>query len=120
MKSEVRSQKLKIKSILFWTPRILTILFICFLGLFSLDVFAESSPWWQILGGFFIHNLPAIVLAIVLWISWKRDLVGAILFALAGVALLLFTNFSAPLIITAPAFIISILFLSNHLIGRKV
>jgi len=31
-----------------------------------------------------MHNIPIFVLAILLWISWKRELIGAITFILAG------------------------------------
>ena len=36
--------------------------------------------------GLFIHNIPAMILLVVLIISWKNELVGAITFVLAGIA----------------------------------
>jgi hypothetical protein len=70
--------------IITWAPRILAIIFILFLALFSLDVFAPGATAWQIAGGLLIHNIPSLVLLIVLIISWKRELIGGIVFTLAG------------------------------------
>ena len=69
---------------IFWTPRILSIVFIAFLSLFSLDVFGEGLGFWQVLGAFLMHNIPVFVLIALLLIAWKHDLVGAIAFILAG------------------------------------
>ncbi|MFA6131184.1 MAG: hypothetical protein WC730_02910 [Patescibacteria group bacterium] len=71
---------------LFWAPRILIILFALFLGLFSLDIFDIASTPSEIAVGLFMHNLPSLVLLIILAISWKHDLVGAIIFLLFGLA----------------------------------
>ena len=72
------------KDWIFWTPRILSILFLCFLALFSLDIFGNGYGFWETIIGLFMHNIPIFVLAILLWISWKRELIGAITFILAG------------------------------------
>ena len=69
---------------IFWTPRILSIMFIVFLSLTSLDVFSSESTPWQIAVGLFMHNIPVLVLLAVLIISWKREIVGGIAFILAG------------------------------------
>jgi hypothetical protein len=124
---ETASQKVngktdrKISKCLFWTPRILAILFILFLMLFSLDVFGNGYNFWQTLLGLFMHNIPALLLLIVLIISWKKyEIVGGIFFILAGllyiVSLLTSSGFewymlSWSLIIAGPAFLIGILFL---------
>lgn len=68
----------------FWTPRILSIIFIAFLALFSLDVFGTGAGFWETLAGFLIHNIPVFVLIAVLVIAWKREIVGAVVFILAG------------------------------------
>ncbi|KKS26234.1 MAG: hypothetical protein UV36_C0010G0003 [Parcubacteria group bacterium GW2011_GWC2_42_6] len=69
---------------IYWTPRILSILFICFLALFSLDVFESASTPAQIVLGLVMHNLPVFALLAVLLIAWKYEIVGAIFFALGG------------------------------------
>ena len=70
---------------IYWTPRILSILFICFLALFSLDVFESASTPAQIVLGLVMHNLPVFALLAVLLIAWKYEIVGGIGFILAGV-----------------------------------
>ena len=44
----------KINKFIFWTPRILAILFILFLALFSLDVFDGNYGFWGTILGLFI------------------------------------------------------------------
>jgi hypothetical protein len=80
---------------------------------------------WQIAIGLFIHNIPALLLLIVLIISWKHEIVGGITFILAGalyVAMMLKNALMNPLqgyilsyslIIAGPACLIGILFIIN-------
>lgn len=75
----------KISKGLYWTPRILSIIFIIFLALMSLDVFEMNLGLWQTIGALFIHNIPAIALLIILLISWKHEIVGGVAFILAGI-----------------------------------
>jgi hypothetical protein len=112
----------KINPFIYWTPRILGILFIAFLMLFSLDVFDSTSTFWEIAVGLFMHNIPALLLLIVLVISWKHEIVGGIVFILAGILYIITTLFggvewyralSWSLIIAGPAFLVGVLFLVN-------
>lgn len=109
----------KVGKFIFWTPRILSIIFILFLALFSLDIFDSCSSILSCLIGLLIHNIPVFVLIIVLVISWKHEIVGAIAFILAGLAyiILIITSqsfqwfmLSWSLIIAGPAFLVGILF----------
>jgi len=112
----------KIKKFIVWLPRILSILLVLFLTIFSADVFEENFGFWQTLIALFIHNIPSIILAVVIWISWKYEIVGGITFIIAGIAHMIFSliradvepwyiSFFASLIIDIPAFLIGILFL---------
>lgn len=112
--------KKKVGRFVYWTPRILSILFIAFLALFSLDVFDGNYGFWGTLLALFMHNIPVFVLIILLVISWKYEIVGGISFILAGLlylALLFLRNhfewymLSWGMIIAGPAFFIGILFL---------
>ena len=76
----------KINKWIYWTPRILSIIFILFLALFSLDIFEGNYGFWGTVLGLFMHNIPALILLAVLIISWKREIVGGIAFILAGIA----------------------------------
>jgi len=78
--------KIKRKDWIYWTPRILSIVFILFLSLFSLDIFDMCNNFLNCALGLLMHNLPSIILLIVLLISWKYEIVGAIAFILAGLA----------------------------------
>lgn len=68
----------------YWTPRILSIIFLLFLALMSLDVISPELTFWQIIGGMIMHNIPVFILAVLLWISWKREIIGAVTFISAG------------------------------------
>ncbi len=68
------------KHFLYWTPRVLTILFIAFLSLFALDVFGEGYTFWETLVALFMHLIPHFLLIILLVIAWKWERVGGLLF----------------------------------------
>ncbi|MFH0978868.1 MAG: hypothetical protein V1837_06225 [Candidatus Woesearchaeota archaeon] len=111
--------KPKVSKYLYWTPRILSIVFILFLAMFSLDVFSPGLSFWQIVLGLFMHNIPTLFLLAILIVSWKYEIVGAIAFMLAGlfyiVMLLMNPQFewymlSWSVTIAGPAFLIGILF----------
>ncbi len=106
-----------------WAPRILAILFILFLAMFSLDVFEPGRGFWETAVALFMHNLPALFLAAVLVAAWRREIIGGIVFILAGLlyaamiaAKALQGNFewymlSWILTIAGPAFLVGILFI---------
>jgi len=114
--------KRKISKAIYWTPRILSIFFILFLMMFSLDIFDLKLNFWGTMLGLFMHNIPALILLGLLIVSWKHELVGAITFAAAGILyialLLMKPNFEWYMImwslqISGPAFLISYLFFLN-------
>lgn len=108
---------------LLWLPRVLSILFIAFLSLFSFDVFEPGLKWSEIAVAFFMHNIPVFVLIVVLIIAWKHEIVGAIAFGLAGLLYVYLTAnrgglpwqlaLSWSMIIAGPAFVIGFLFMNN-------
>ena len=121
-KMQMKDNKPKINKWIYWTPRILSIIMILFLALFSLDIFGNGYSFWETVVGLFMHNMPSIILAVILWVAWKREIVGAIAWAFAGllyIALLfLRQNFewymlSWSVIIAGPAFLIGYLFWLN-------
>lgn len=116
----------KAGKLLYWTPRILSILFICFLSLFSLDVYEPGMSVGDVALGLFMHNIPSLIMIALLIIAWRRDLVGAVSFIGAGLlymGLVFFNvvNSELPwyiaitwsLTIAGPAFLIGILYLIN-------
>ena len=121
----------KVNKFIFWTPRILSILFILFLAMFSLDVFGNGYSFWETVVGLFMHNLPSMILLVILIISWKHEIVGGITFIFAGLLYTLLIAvgslkgpfewymFSYSMIIAGPAFFIGILFLIGWRMKQK-
>jgi di/tricarboxylate transporter len=109
---------------LFWTPRILTIIFILFLGLFALDVFEGDQSLIKKLGGFLIHLIPNFVLILVLIVSWKQEWVGTIAYTIVGIIyIVMFWGrfpFVTYLTISGPLFLIAVLFWLNWINRKKL
>ncbi|MBS3151367.1 hypothetical protein J4443_03245 [Candidatus Woesearchaeota archaeon] len=122
----------KISKFVYWTPRILSIIFIFFLALMSLDVFSAELSFWETVVGLFMHNIPAMILLIVLIISWKHEIVGGIGFVLAGILYIawVLTNIITEgfewyyllwiLQISGIAFFIGIMFLAGWFKKKKI
>jgi len=120
--------KNEISKFVFWTPRILSIIFIAFLALFSLDVFGNGYSFWETVMGLFMHNIPALILLIILIVSWKREIVGAVAFILAGILYIFFAFSHArnsgmalawSVQISGTAFVIGGFFLANWIKKKK-
>jgi hypothetical protein len=73
-----------------WAPRIAAILIILFMGLFSLDVFEMRASPLEVLGAFLIHNIPSIVMLVLLMFAWKRPVVGFVAFLVVAAAFVIF------------------------------
>ena len=77
--------------ILQWTPRILCILAILFISLFSLDSFSSERTFWQNTGAFLMHLIPSFVLLAILIVAWKWENIGGIILIIVGVVLCVYT-----------------------------
>ena len=110
--------------ILYWTPRVLSILFIAFLSLFALDAFGEGLGFWGTVLALTMHLVPSFILLAILILAWRWEWVGAVLYGLAGLMYVIWVaSMSRPvtaairvqwaLVIAGPAFCISALFLAN-------
>ena len=113
---------MKKRGLLFWFPRLLSVLFILFLSMFSLNVFYQSLPLLETFTAFFIHLLPSILLLIILLFACRHEFMGGILFVVLGfVYLTKGWNFpwQAKLAICLPLFLIGILFICNSLKGGE-
>ena len=106
-----------IKLVLFWTPRVLCILFAMFLSLFALDVFSEGYGFWQTILALLKHLVPVYIVVIVLVIAWRWEWVGAILFIALSLFYLVWSwgqfHWSAYLVISGPLVLLGVLFLFN-------
>lgn len=127
-----RHMQTKADTLIFWMPRVLSVLGIAFLSLFSLDVFDGTSNVGQMLVGFLMHNIPTFVLLVVTVLAWKRDIVGAVGFIGAGllyIALLINNALTYgfhgyyigwALTLSGPAFLIGTLYLVGWYKKRQV
>ena len=115
-----------------WLPRILGILAILFISLFAADAFAPGLTIWQQLGAFLIHLIPSFILLAFLFIAWKWELIGGIIFMVIGLAftpVIFMFNYNRNdsiwlslviiLTITMPFAVVGILFLISHRLKKK-
>ena len=63
-------------TILRWGPRVLSIIFILFVSMFSLDVFSQGYGILETLVALFIQLIPSFFLLIFLLIAWRSDWAG--------------------------------------------
>lgn len=102
---------------LFWTPRILCILYALFLSLFAPDVFGQGYGFWGTILALLIHLVPSYIVLITLAIAWRWEWVGSILFLGLGVFYLWMTggrfSWCVYVVISGPLFLLAILFLGN-------
>lgn len=110
---------MKIK-IIHLAPRVLSLIFIGFISLFSLDVFGQYQGL-SLLIALFMHLLPSLGLLIFVAIAWRYGLVGVAGFI--GFAIYYaFTAKEHPtwiLIIAVPALFVGFLYFWDWKISRK-
>jgi hypothetical protein len=119
--------------VIYWLPRVICILAICFVSLFAFDVFSPRLTIWQQLFGLFLHLIPSFILITILAIAWKWEFLGGIIFTLIGMAMSPFiflhnrnvNHFPVKecifdvLMITFPFIVVGILFLFSYFIRKK-
>ncbi len=114
----------KINPFIYWLPRILSAIYILFLSLFSLDGFSPELSLWETLVGLFIHNIPQLILLVILIAAWRYEIVGGIGFIAVGLFYLAMISrhelWSAAAIIAGPALLIGVLFIINWIQKRKL
>ena len=57
---------------IYWAPRILSIIFILFLAMFSLDVITPDASFGEIIVGLFMHNIPVYSYSNLLFLEKKK------------------------------------------------
>mgnify|MGYP001179480031 CR=1 FL=1 len=128
----MKKKNQKVNKWIYWLPRAFSMLFILFLTLFSLDIFGNNYTFWETILGLLMHNIPSIILTILLIIAWKYELVGAIAFTLAGLLYIVqiiinsitvkfeWYYLSWAFTIAGPAFLTGILFYVNWKLKKKL
>jgi hypothetical protein len=108
--------------LLYWAPRILAIFAILFMMMFSIDCMENEAG--EILLCFLMHNIPGLIIILVLIIAWKWELVGGFLFVVAFFAgSIYFKGFGrnwGALIIMIPFLLTGILFMLHYFIYFRV
>ena len=106
-----------VKRELFWAPRILCILFVLFLSLFSFDVFNKSLSFRETILALLVHLSPACIVAIALSIAWRWEWLGALIFSALAVLYLVLAwgrfHWGAYVVISGPLLLAGLLFLLN-------
>lgn len=99
---------------MYWTPRIIVILFALFISLFALDVFDENRSTWETILALLLHLIPTAIIIGSLFIAWKWELFGAFFYPALGVIYIIWAWGKFPVItyltISGPVVIIGILF----------
>ncbi|HEX7319869.1 MAG TPA: hypothetical protein VF399_05890 [bacterium] len=108
------------RHLLYWSPRVLTILFAIFIGLFALDVFSAGKGFWETVLGLLIHLIPTAFIIGVLVFSWRREWIGAVIFVALAVLYIVLARGRFPLstyvIIAGPLILAGGLFMLNWLL----
>jgi hypothetical protein len=106
-----------LRKLLFWSPRILTLLFIVFLLVPLREVATEKGDFWKLALSALIHLIPPAIIGLLLAISWRWALVGAMAFAVLGSTyiILAWGRFSIAMYLTfsGPMFLMSFLYFLN-------
>jgi hypothetical protein len=107
------------KRLLFWTPRVLCLLFAAFISVFALDVFEGGFGGWKTVLALLVHLIPTFLILVVLAVSWRWEWVGALLFSgLAVCYMVLFWgrfHWSVYAVISGPLCLLGVLFFLNWL-----
>lgn len=103
-----------------WAPRVLTLTFAAFLTIFSLDVFHEGHSAGEIVLNLLAHNLPSLLLLVIVAAAWKRPWIGAAACSMLGTFYIVWAWGTFPLsvylTISGPLFLAAILYGLN---GKK-
>ena len=106
-----------------WVPRILMVLFIIFLTLFSFDVFEMEGSIWTKVGAFVMHSIPSIVLAAFVVVTWKVPLIVGIVDLVLAVAytVLVWSQGNPQMApgLALPLAIVGVLFIVAYVLERK-
>ncbi len=111
------------KKTLYWTPRILCLVFAAFISLFAFDVFEGSHGFWQTALAFLMHLIPTALVLVLLAICWRWDWLGGVVFPILGLLYVVMFwgrfHWSAYALIAGPLALLGALFLASWRVRRK-
>ena len=114
------------QKILYWLPRIAGIFctVICFILAFGVFLEEDWTPVEQTIG-FFMQLIPFLIMSIVLYIAWKWEFIGGIIYIILGIVIIAFTILSRPerlynsFFLSGPLFFVGVLFIIHYFIFEK-
>lgn len=110
--------------LLYWLPRILSIVLACFISVFALDVFAEHLSFLQTILALTMHLIPTFIMIAAIVIAWRWEWVGAAVFGALGAIYIAQTlprhHPDWILIIAGPALLVAALFLADWIKRTEV
>ena len=117
----------KTSRLLYWAPRLLSVLFVLHISLFAFEAFMLHLSFWRALLTFAWYLIPAAILAVLVALAWLRPWIGGAGFTAIGFlyAWYLSSRFGRfrwdyMAISGVPAFLIGVLFLANWLWRREL
>ena len=99
------------KKFMYYAPRVLGIVFVIFITMFSLDVFDGTRGLPESVLAFIIHSRFSFILGAILFVSWRNELLGGVLYILLGI---LFIAINLIPVMFVPPFVIGLLFLLHR------
>ena len=113
----IHTVKTATSRLLFWAPRVLTLLFAAFVSIFAFDVFESGYGFWKTILALLMHLIPTGIILVLLAVAWRWEWVGGLLFPAFG-AWYIFSfwgrfPWSVYVIMAGPLFLLGILFLLN-------
>jgi hypothetical protein len=114
--------KMDSKRLLFWAPRVLSVLFAAFVAIFALDVFTEHHVFWETIPALLIHLIPTWIILGILAISRRWEwAAGAFFVALAvWYVSMAWQHWDWCLVIAGPLVLIGFLFLIDWRVRTHV
>jgi hypothetical protein len=109
--------------LLYWSPRIVGLLFAGLTSIFALDVFDGQHAFWQTVLALLMHLIPTLLVLALLAVAWRWEWFGALSFAALGLGYVIGFwgrfHWVAYVMIAGPLLLLSGLFLANWLCQRK-
>ncbi len=116
----------------YWLPRTLCILSILYVSSFAFEAFTTEEIFMVQIGEFILHIIPPLVLLFLLIVTWKKELLGGVIFMILGLGFSpyvfkmnynidhsLWSSLGTIMTITIPLFIVGVLFLVSYFKKKK-
>lgn len=112
------------KRLLYWSPRVLCLLFAAFISLFALDVFEGGFQGWRTLAALGMHLIPTALLLAVLALAWRWEWVGGVAFAALGLFYIAWSwgrfGWVAPVVIGGVPLLLAALFAAGWILRGQL